>query len=94
MTGFEAIAKISLLIADLIKRAKDKDTFGLIQQIQTYQLVVDKVLKEANLEIAGMKKALDEKDAKINELTLKLQNKQPPQMMTPFMIEKRPKEED
>ncbi|MGA2242698.1 MAG: hypothetical protein ABSH11_11795 [Verrucomicrobiota bacterium] len=54
MTALEAIPKVSALIADLIKRAKDRETQALVQQIQEHQLVIQQGLMDANAKIAKM----------------------------------------
>lgn len=54
MTGLEAIPIVNGLIADLIKRAKDRETQALVQEIQSHQLVIQTELVEARAKIAKM----------------------------------------
>jgi hypothetical protein len=65
MTGLETIPKIAELIASLLRKAGDKETLGLAKQIQTYQLIIEKELKEKDVEIARMKKVIDELESKL-----------------------------
>ncbi len=87
MTGFEAIAQISLLIAKLIEKAKgrDKETFGLIQQIQTYQLIVDGELKKRDADIKERDTEIARMVDRIKELETKLQ-KPKQEMFIPRMF--------
>jgi DNA-directed RNA polymerase beta' subunit len=77
MTGLEVIPKIAELLASLIEKASDHKTMSLAKQIQTYQVILERDfevrLNEKDTEIARMKKVLTERDAKIDELTLKFQ---------------------
>jgi predicted transcriptional regulator len=54
MTALEAIPVVNDLIVKLIKRAKDRETQTLVQEIQTHQFVIQTGLVEANAKIAKM----------------------------------------
>jgi hypothetical protein len=54
MTALEAIPKVALLIADLIKRGGDRQTQALVTQIQMYQGIIQQGLIDANAKIAKM----------------------------------------
>jgi len=65
MATLEAISKVALLLADLLRRARDKETFGLVEQIKTYQTIIEKESKEKDAEIERMKDRIKELETKL-----------------------------
>ena len=93
MTGLEAIPKIAELIASLLKKAGDKETMALANQIQTYQKIIEGESKEKDAEIAKMKKVIEELEAKIKEIDSKLQHRNM-ETFTPFAIDSPQRRDD